>query len=711
MCLRRIIYAVIALSLSSTQAWGQNNSHPNDENVVAQMNYCINSLTNIVHNKSMSVLEHESDQLINNLTMQQIIGLPEIKDFRLGLMDAVSKFEITEEERHLMRRIQSIKRDNMKWAAISNALNPTMLLTGGGGLGPQVAFQALLTVARSVVEYKVMQGEQNIEELQAMWELRKEDMQTINELRKSAQSIVFDLYNKYHLNESDRLTEATANTFNDYITVADAARRLRLLQDKYEVYKRLPEYYYHLGMAYLDKGDYTNAKIHFMTYRQMYKKAPILRYDERIGCIALAMLTYDKSLSTNEKEELVSEALKNLPSNSAAVLQCAMVYIYELNKIEMGFQLIRAGLDDPQATDRDVLFMAAANLLPYAKNYPSVYRTICDTFKKTNSVSFDSFMTYLIYSQPKPWMQIDQNLTFTDCYKRAWFRLKYGWLPVYGWFKKTFNEDFHLALSSKTVFSPNDVYVYLEKHDKKEVIIRQLKAIDCNSITEDEINDVDCFKANKNLKFLYVETLSDGTYKLKANIDLEKIKDETWPRQSEFTLTESDIEDIIDFCKDHALPESGTELSFSEISDVSKEVSKSSEDLEVEFYGDTLRYKVHHSDLQDGYYLRLVFTNKLQVVYKYDDDLYTFTPYMIYDGNGCSFANTNAKKEYLGTGEVVDKPSWLCKIWSFVCGLFQSDNEEQKKEDTTKDKNIDNNSVEDSSWWKSIWAYIKNNFD
>lgn len=57
----------------------------NDENVVAQMNYCINSLTNIVHNKSMSVLEHESDQLINNLTMQQIIGLPEIRDFRIDL--------------------------------------------------------------------------------------------------------------------------------------------------------------------------------------------------------------------------------------------------------------------------------------------------------------------------------------------------------------------------------------------------------------------------------------------------------------------------------------------------------------------------------------------------------------------------------------------------------------------------------------------------
>ena len=67
--------------------------------VIAQMNYCITTLTNIVHNKSMTVLTHESDQLLNNLTMEQIIGLYEINDFRIELLDAVSRFEITEEER------------------------------------------------------------------------------------------------------------------------------------------------------------------------------------------------------------------------------------------------------------------------------------------------------------------------------------------------------------------------------------------------------------------------------------------------------------------------------------------------------------------------------------------------------------------------------------------------------------------------------------
>lgn len=134
---------------------------------------------------------------------------------------------------------------------------------------------------------------------------------------------------------------------------------------------------------------------------------------------------------------------KNLPSNSAAVLQCAMVYIYELREAEKGFQLIRAGIDDPQASDRDVLFMAAANLLPYAKSFPPVYRAILETFKNTTSVSFDSFLTYLIYSQSNPWEQINRNLDFIDCYKRTWYTF---------WIGKKFNDDFHLLLSNKTLF-------------------------------------------------------------------------------------------------------------------------------------------------------------------------------------------------------------------------------------------------------------------
>lgn len=99
----------------------------------------------------MPLLEHETDQLVNNLTMEQMIGLYEIADFRSELLDATSKLNITEEERMLLKRITSIRKDNLKWNALSNALNPTMLLTGGGGNAYQLAFQLLLATARTAI--------------------------------------------------------------------------------------------------------------------------------------------------------------------------------------------------------------------------------------------------------------------------------------------------------------------------------------------------------------------------------------------------------------------------------------------------------------------------------------------------------------------------------------------------------------------------------
>jgi len=659
-----------------------------DENVVVQMNYCINSLTNIIHNKSMAVLEHESDQLVNNLTMEQIIGLYEIRDFRVELMDAVSSFEITEEERNLLRRIQSIKRDNMKWAALSNALNPTMLLTGGGGLGPQLVFQTLLTAARSIIEYKTMQGEQNIEELQAMWELRKRDMETINSLRKNALSTVFDLFNKYHLSESDRLTESTANLFSDYTSIIDASQRVRVLEDNYETYKVIPEYYYHLGMAYLDKGDFSKAKIHFSNYLNMYKRNPILRYDERSGCIALAMLTYEKTLSPNEKEDLIEIAIKNLPSNSAAVLQCALVYIYELKQDDRGFQLLRSGIDDPKASDKDLLFMAAANLLPIIKKHPAIYKDICDILNSSQNISYDSYVTFTVNSQTNAWKELVNLNNFSDCYYRKWYSL---------WFCKGFSKKFRLTIPENINFNSNNFFVYIEEHEDDRVSINQLKAYYKNAICEDDINDVKCFKANKNLKYLYVEVIEPDFYKLKNNIDLEKIKDETWPRQSEFVLSEDDIEDIVDFCEDNMSSINLTELQFKEIE--GKEFSFSIlGDIDIKFEGDSLAYEPHHSKMQKGYYFTIVLSNGLQVVYKYNEDNNILEPYYYFDGKYRHFINVSAKEEYNYIEKPIEEePSWWSRTWTSITSWFSSDSdaEEKDKEETEK-----------SSWWSKTWTSI-----
>ncbi|NDV56564.1 hypothetical protein [Bacteroides sp. 519] len=665
-------YSILAQSNTQSQS--------SDENVIAQMNYCITTLTNILNNKSMVVLEHESDQIVNNLTMKQIVGLDEIKDFRIELLDAISKFEITEEERALMRRIQSIKKDNLKWNALSNALNPTMLLTGKAGPGMiyQMAFQVLLTAARSVVEYKSMSGEQNIEELRAMWDLRKEDLRTINEVRKSAQDIIFNLYNKYDLDEDDRLTEATANLFSNYISEIDAAKRIRLLEDNYDTYKKVAAYYYYLGMAYIDLGQYAKAKPQFDIYLNMYQTAPILRCDEKSGCIALTVLLYEKHLLNSEKENLINIAIKNLPGNSAAVLQCVMVYLYELQQEEKGLQLLRSGIDDPKASDRDLLFMAAANLFEIIEKYDDVSTSIKSLFAQNTQMNICSYVTYLLNSQTEYiWEELVDIISFSKVTYKKWYKL---------WIGSSFNDALHIIFPERFSCNNEEFNLYFEEHSKDKVLIKQMNINYANGILAKKVEKVNCFKANKNLKYLFLEVLiPNKVFTVKSNLNYEKIRNSDWPRMSEFILSEDDIDDIIKFCKKYTPKENKTILECENIDSKYVELD-SLNGAEVTFLGDTLKYQPHHSVKQIGHYLRMVFPNAINIIYKYDEEAKGMKPYLCEKAEKTIYFDDICKNEYeymeisveeieteeIETEEIETDPWWIrwwTAITKFIKGL------------------------------------------
>ena len=153
--------------------------------VIAQMNYCIHSLTNIIENNSINVLAHELNQLLNNLTITEVVDLEEVESFRRSMLSDINELQITNEERNLMNRIKVKQNNLMKWQALSNALNSfSFLLSGNGGttspkaMAIQGASIALLTAARTAIEYKTIQGQQEIEEIKQMWELRKNDLTT-----------------------------------------------------------------------------------------------------------------------------------------------------------------------------------------------------------------------------------------------------------------------------------------------------------------------------------------------------------------------------------------------------------------------------------------------------------------------------------------------------------------------------------------------------
>lgn len=648
------------------------------KNVITQMNYCISALTNIIENQSMTVLEHESDQIVNNLTMEHIAGLDDIKDFREKLLDAIGKFQITEEERAIIRKQNSLKHDNLKWSALSNALGSAMFIipsSGGGNakakaMAAQAVFYTLVTAARTAVEYKSSQADADIEELNAMWELRKEDLKNINDLRKTALDITYDLFTKFGLKEKDRLTEKTAKAFCEYIAIPEPDKRIRLLEDNRKTYIDFPDYYYYLGMAYIDDDKYAKAKDCFATYLRMYEEAPIFRQNEKKGCIALAVMANEPLLDEQNRRALVETVINNMPNNSAAILQCAMAYIYELGEEQKGFDLLRSGLENLYATDRSLLFMATQKLLPQIESYPTIKSFVDYAFQHTGIIELQTYLLYLTQAKENAWPEIENSLNFN-------FKKK----------SKAFNpKNLRFDLPGRIQFEPKDVELFYEFHYDSDLFIWRLDTQYDEVVSLEEIEKIKCFKKNKGLKYLFLDVVEpNSTFKVKSNLDYSKIEDGTWPRMSEFPFKYKtdkrgnlkykhnvpickDIQEIIKFCKAHAPASKNSQVRFAKCSEKNP-ITTEENGFAITIYGGEIPFKPLYGKKMQGDYLRLVFNDGLTLIYKFSGRE-GMRPYLYQAGSSIQFAIPEYKEEYESAFN--DSESGPKKKTGFFRRLFHS---------------------------------------
>lgn len=676
------IKIMICLLLAGTFSGFPNQPNAVDkELIIAQMNSCVNTLTNIINNKSMAVLDHETDQLLNNLTIQQLVGLPEIAEFRVNLIDGIGSLGITEEEKALLKRITSIKKDNLKWQALSGALNNTMLVTGGGNVGMQLGFQSLLTAARAAVEYKTASNDLQIEELQAMWELRKEDLKTFVNLRKEALGIIFSLYQKYNLKESDRLTEQSAQQFQKIISEPDAHRMVRLLNDNYISFGHMADYHYYLGMGYLDCGDTEKANQEFKIYEELYKKAPIYRIDEKSGLIALARLSHFTNMPEADIRSAINAVVYNLPSNSMAITQCALVYDKVLNDPRSAINLLRSALDNDRAIDKTAILLTASAIIPRLTTFDKEYVAFWEAYNNQTQIDLDAELNLLISKGGNVWNFLQQTVALKGLASRPWYRSK--WV-IAGFFcnqSVNIGKKITFSIPSKYSIDLTHVKMWVEKHEDKEVKLTQYNLHNPEYIQLKDIEDVDCFKSNPNLKYLYMETSeTEGEYRIKPNIDFEAIEREDYPRQSEFTLTEDDIKDIVKFLKKHTTDNQTTNI----IAKRGKfeEQKYTINGIEYIVKGDSINLTdIRNTQYQDGIsYMKFQFDDlrHLELCYKYDNKNECLTPcYIQYLGKRY-FSNPDLLIEFgyktlpveTPTEEKEDDAPWYTKLWDSISGWW-----------------------------------------
>ena len=506
----KYLSTVIVIVMSILPLSAQTDSTLKDQ-AIAQMNYHVLSMTRIIHDRTLQTLDYELDQLLNNLTVEHIVTLPEIKEFRSSLMRNIHRFQLTAHEKELMNKIFEIQRKNMVWEATSNALNSTMILTNTSS-AKQAAFYGLLSIARGAVDYNVRSNQQNIEELKAMWELKKVDLKTINDLRVDAFSTIYNIYKRFNLKEENRLVESDAELFADIIYDTDEGRQLRRLIDNKEKFKNFTDYDYYLGMSLLSVKGYEAAQPYLKSYIRKYDKSPMFRANDKSAFVYLSQLAYEE-LSHEQADSLLKKVINIIPNNGVAMIQSSLTYL-EYDMKQEAFNLLRKCLDNPLISDKGSIVMLLSSLKDEISAYPDIWQSIRESIYSLKGLDINSYLAFINIDESK-------NI-FSELQKII--KIKRG-INKKAFFKSSLDDEIDLQINNSFIVDLSSVDIYYETVSANSITINQNR----KEFTEGTYNrsflmeKISYFQSNPSLIYNFFTSMeSEDVFCIRKDIDISK---------------------------------------------------------------------------------------------------------------------------------------------------------------------------------------------
>jgi hypothetical protein len=503
--------------------------------LIEQLHICKSSLTKIIHHSSMEVYNHEIDLLLNNLRIKEIsaLGLYEVQDFREDLLDELKKLQLNEEERDLMKKINAMERDAMKWNALSNALSPTLLMVGVGSpqkMLAQLAFNVGVTAVRSMVEYKSAGNAQSINELKQRFEIRKRDLESVGRLRQKAMDVEYKLFSRFgkdlKLAEFDRTVEEDEENFVKVISLPDAYSRIANMENEHfkSLFGKFADYDYYLGMAYLDNRTAKDSAEAFKILNRFVEKAketPLFRKDEKLGSAALVLMTQERSKKVVNLIKIVED---NLPTNGAALVQCAATYFELAEKYpeyeKDGLKILLRVVNDVSISDnKNLAFLLVVNRYESVKKF-GLESKFYNTVKGTGGLDFTPYINYLWHYKVETIKKEQKFLTIKSSAEGSCKKKFRNYLKGC----EDFYFDLKLELSEKFSFNLDEVQMYTEmyNHNSGNLNVTQYKIEKKNLFTLKELRESkakEFFEANPEAIYFFVNTVVlDSLYSVKESL-------------------------------------------------------------------------------------------------------------------------------------------------------------------------------------------------
>lgn len=542
-----------------------------DKEVIAfQMNSCRLSTTNLVSDNgcpNLIMYNREYDKLENCLSRLSMSSIPEIRQLRELTYDKIGEVQITEEERRLLQKVHAMDRKNAKWQALSSGLgNAMFFIPVKGGVGPQAAFYTLVSAARTTVDFCASQGAADIEEMKSMWEVRKKYLNTKKELMSEQNKLINNIFQIYRIPDEYMVKGRSAKHFNEIISIKNPEDRKNKLEAKKKDYQYLNDFYYHLGMAYFEMGEnmfnkkrlsdaeklFSTADHLFDTYIANEKKAQVYSTDDMLGCIYLAKLAMGKRLDKSTIELYINQVMKNLPTNSAAYVQCASTYICQLKSPEKAFELLNKALNDVEVLDKELIVYSMSKWMSEIKG-TQIFRKVCNTMAHSissdkGSVSLNSYLCFLISTgDSNMWRGIGKLMKIQG---------KLGGIDL--------NGDFRVIFPDNVSIDKRHMSIYTESLHGDELKVVERKLLYPEGVTREKLMKFDLIKDHEELiSILFDYEKNADLYYVKLSVikEYDKLMNRPYdfPGMAVFeeTLSVGEGEKnhkqwmkIVDFCKE-----------------------------------------------------------------------------------------------------------------------------------------------------------------
>lgn len=271
------------------------------QNVVVIINHINWSIAKITAYNDPIVLEQEYEALsLNNLYLSSIKDFEIVESIK-NIYNIITDLRINEGDRKILHEVFEQEKKNAIYGALPS---PSAIIS------PNIVALTINLAQSSVSSYANYQKAKKDLELKLKkdtWELDKIKLKRLNEFWADLLKQYYDLIRKYNLDDYWRVTDSDCKELIERLKDNDEKRLYEYLVQSQERFKKLPIFWYYLGVYSIKNDNFKGAKYAFDTYQTLF--CQIVRKDEiaasvSMNYIRLLIESKDRNKNTEIKRHL-----------------------------------------------------------------------------------------------------------------------------------------------------------------------------------------------------------------------------------------------------------------------------------------------------------------------------------------------------------------------------------------------------------------------